>query len=208
VASLTDTLCVSFASNKFWEQLFIEILIKRKAKNDKQKVYHASLPEHITITENWRKNIDTHKVWILTKYRILQEENNLRKPTLIEPLQYTELSNLLVQDNTDSKVDWEKFKAYIRANPQTGRAIYSTIDEKIANINGFEKDGDAISLNKKKKRRIFSSEKGNRKIHLSTDFETGGFEVNNHKGKHQREIFFDGVQTQDADPDNRHDIKV
>ncbi len=82
----------------------------------------------------------------------------------------------------------------------------------VAEMNAWVFDKNVTTNNKSGNhlRKIFRSESGRSTCYLSIDFESpyGGFEVHNHRGKHQGEIDFLGKKKEDADNKKKHDIKI
>lgn len=82
----------------------------------------------------------------------------------------------------------------------------------IAEMNGWKYDELITKKNKNKGhyRRIFYSRFVSRLAYLSIDFENpyGGFEVHDHRGKHQGQIDFNGAYNKEADTTGNHDIEI
>ena len=210
-ACLSNNLCVSFSSETFWNSLYIEIHISYEDNNSKKvEVVHAGQTEHITSHQEWRTNAETHKTWILIQKTNEDDDRNPKYPKENNPLPYVEMSNLLAQNNADEDYDWQPFREFIVNLPTNERRQHiEAMAEKVALINQYHYDKKLSRKNSSKgKRRIIykSNGTGNSILYLSVDLETGGFEVCNHRGKHLKEIYFDGQQTQGSQ--SNHNISV
>jgi uncharacterized protein YqfB (UPF0267 family) len=198
VAYLTNkkgTLSISFASDSKWDKTEISLVycFEKNTKLCKEhiKVKHASKPEHIT----------EHKVWILKKKSLSKPYIN---PSLYNILPNKKISNQLVDNN------WGKFREKLKQYPDDKNAMIKEMAKNVADINGYKYNKRISSINstKKKLRDIYETvDKHNNKIYLSTDFETGAFELCNHKGEHQGEYGFNGTKNKEAQPKN-HSIRL
>lgn len=90
--------------------------------------------------------------------------------------------------------------------------VYSDVAKEVANRNTFILNKQVSNKNKNKgnnqnknRREIYDSDK---KIYISTDFESGCFEYYNSKGKHQGERSYTDEPLSPPDKTGRHDIKV
>jgi hypothetical protein len=197
-AYLLDSLAVSVLSEPKWDVDQLD-LQKRQLNHEGNigpwqpiSIYHASKPQHI----------EKNKVQILKlisrnsfDWANWQPSDNL--------LPVVNLSNQLVEDN------WNKFKEELRHLPSPEKnAKIEEIAKNVAEINGYTYDQEVSAYNKTKHklRSIYAAGSSRHKIYLSTDFETGAFEVCDHKGQHLGEYSFRGEQTKEAD--NSHNIKL
>lgn len=95
------------------------------------------------------------------------------------------------------------FTELCRTNALEKKSIITNLAYLIAALSGYDKNDRISQLNK---RIIFYNDRLNK--YLSVDFLHGAFEVNDQRGRHQKEINFKGVITEDADSSGRHDIRV
>ena len=114
-------------------------------------------------------------------------------------------SNELVNGNWTNFYDEQERKKNFGSGSK--EAIIRNIAEKIA-IRNFYTFNPAISSNnqriKKSFRQIFEAGAGKQKIYLSTDFESGAFEVCDYRGYHLGEYLFSGKNEKGID--RSHDI--
>lgn len=191
------TLAISFNSHPRWDKTEIPLLHFRNGivKPEEVKVKHACKPPHIEV----------HKVWILKLISRNSFDWGNWQPSLDNLLPVVNLSNKLVEN------DWNKFREELRhlSSPEKNAKI-EEIAKNVAEINGYTYDQEVSAYNKTKNklRSIYAAGSSRHKIYLSTDFETGAFEVCDHKGQHLGEYSFRGDQTKEADNSGQHNIKL
>ncbi len=197
IAYLTGTLSISFNSHKRWDRTEIPLVYTFLIENGKPgthtkkvTVKHASKPEHIKELRPWALKLDSpdFESW---------------EPSLDKLLPRVKTSDMLVDG------DWNKFREELKKYPHGKNAIIQEMAKNVAEINGYKYNQELSSHNQKTARSmrlIFEAGRGNGKIYLSTDFETGAFEVCDYRGNHLGEYSFNGKRTKQPDHSGKHNI--
>lgn len=159
-------------------------------------------PKPIKI-ENLFKNesITTHQVFLIDWKRKLVFSKTRWKP-LEKPI-WNDLTKTVI-----AELEFPKSIAQKADKHEELRQVGTIVAEMNAWV--FDKNVTAKNKTDNNLRKIFRSESGGSICYLSIDFESphGGFEVHNHRGKHQGEIDFLGDPKEEADKKKKHDIKV
>jgi hypothetical protein len=190
-----DSLAISFNSHPRWDKTEVSLLHFTNGAVEPQevKVKHASNTSHVKV----------HKVWILKSNEF---DWSKWQPSVDNLLPRVDLSNKLIEG------DWEKFRNELRhLQSQEKNAIIEKLAKNVAEINGYSYNQRLSTHNQKRQkglRSIYEAGVGKQKMYLSTDFETGAFEVCNHKGWHLGEYSFGGEQTKEADNSGQHNILI
>jgi hypothetical protein len=187
--------------------------------NDELNQYFSTVLNHI-ITNNIQCLLclsrDNHKSKIITinqlfvvrnisgevdsKITELIENGNYLKdgietPKLHNPLPFSELCDYFLElQNEMKKVDDEI-------------SVFWRVTREVALRNRYSYDQNVTSKNNndKHKRKIYTY---NKKHYISADFESGCFELCDHRGKHQKEISYTGKELSSRDKSGGHDILV
>ena len=199
-AYLFESLAVSLLSHEKWDKNQL-LLQKRQLDEDGNisdweniSIYHASQVQHIE--ENRVNNLK-----LIAKTFDWDHWNPKER---LLPL--TNLSNTLIKYNT-----WcEWFTNEVQKQRDAKLAIIRTMARNVAEINGYQYNEQISAKNQTKNhlRDIYETRQKKHKRYLSTDFETGGFEVCDSQGQHLGEYNFEGQQTQVADTKGKHNIKL
>ena len=195
-AHVTDTLAISFQSNKRWHSPQVSLGLERGV--DQQHltvdVPHACHCDHLI----------AHIPWASRRTRSALD----LVPDAGRPLPNTLFSDQLVND------DWLQFYQVVSSlgvSEKTARLREMSMD--VAFINGYDHSQVLSSRNSQHAgalRQVFVSAftpKGH-EFYLSTDFEkaAGAFEVYDRSGRHLGEWLFSGKKNGDADTSGRHNI--
>ncbi|HEC5279801.1 TPA: hypothetical protein R3V32_001257 [Enterobacter cloacae] len=164
--------------------------------------------------ENWKEIVTS----------LQQHHDSLKNILNIPSLKFcslsktTERAQILINFTSDADFDYlntpmiinfysnefeNAFTELCRSNTPEKRSIITNLAYLIATLSGYNKNDRISHLNR---RTIFYNDKLNK--YLSVDFLHGAFEVNDHRGRHQKEINFKGVITEDADSSGKHDIRI
>ncbi|MDM8522448.1 hypothetical protein QUF80_03675 [Desulfococcaceae bacterium HSG8] len=199
IAYLTGTLSVSFDSHDRWTRTEIPLVYtfqiengKPHADTKKVTVKHAGKPEHLK----------EHRPWAL---KLGCPDSESWKPSLEKLLPRVKLSDMLVDG------DWNKFRDKLKKYPNEKNTTIQEMAKHVAEINGYKYNQEISTLNQKlskSMRLIFEAGKGNDKIYLSADFETGAFEVCDYRGNHLGEYNFKGKRTKPPDRSGKHNIRL
>lgn len=208
--SATQFLLINFSNSKFQHDKFVSII--KQVYDKLPQLIHIAQIDNIKSLRKWlqieidlRNALDDNQAKFEEIKQLLDASNfdiEQWKPAQ-NYLPLASISNVLVEN------DWDSFRENLRKNAQDKNAIISTLAKQVALINGYQYDKKISDLNKNKGqlREIYSAGKNRETIYLSVDFETGGFEVCDFSGIHLGEYWFDGTQTQKAQPQD-HSIKL
>lgn len=120
---------------------------------------------------------------------------NLPIPQLHNPIPFSELCDYFFELQKEMKKKDDPMSVFWRVTKEVALRNKYTFDDIVTNKNTSEKH----------KRKIYTY---NKKHYISADFETGCFELCDHRGKHQKEISYTGKELSPRDKSGGHDILV
>jgi len=145
------------------------------------------------IVKNISGEVDSKITEFISNNQFLKE--NLPQPNLLDPLPFSDLCDNFysLQENMCKEED--------------DISVFWRITKEVALRNMYSYDQNVTSKNNSDnhKRKIYTY---NKKHYISADFESGCFELCDHKGKHKGEISYIGVKLSPPDKTGCHDINV
>ena len=152
-----------------------------------------SLCPHVYIINHIYEELNSNISYFITKNMYV---HNILVPNINSPLPNSELC----------KKYYDRQKKLIK-DGKDKLNVYSEVAKEVANRNMYIYNKNVSNKNKgkKSKREIYDM---NNKLYISTDFESGCFELYNSKGKHQGEISYTNDQLSSPDKTGKHDIDV
>lgn len=170
---------------------FNDVIIPVTLKKHKLKI--KTPHKHIYIINNIYEEVDSNIAFFINNDMFI---TNILLPTRNSPLpnqnickKYYNTQNKLIKEGQD------KFD------------VFSTIAKEVAYRNNYTYN-KLISLKNKTKEKRRDIYDYNKEQYLSTDFETGCFEVYNSRGKHQGEYSYTNKQISPPDKTGKHDIDI
>ncbi len=200
--SSTQLLLINFSNSRFQHDKFISII--KQVYGKLPQLVHIAQIDNIKSLKKWlrieidlKNAIEDPDKFVEIKQLFDAADFDFEQWKPVEKyLPLADISNVLADNN------WDNFRENLRKNAQDKKAIISLIAKQVALINGYHLEEAISKLNSNagQIREIYAAGKDRSKIYLSVDFETGGYEVCDFSGTHLGEYWFDGTQTQKAQP--------
>lgn len=134
------------------------------------------------------------KITELIKNREYLKEN-IVTPTLKSPLPFYDLCDNFQNLQNQMKKKDDDISVFVKITKEVAFRNLYTFDDIVTNKNNSNKH----------KRKIYTYNKNH---YISADFETGCFELCDHRGRHQKEISYIGKELSPRDEKGWHDIEV
>ncbi len=156
--------------------------------NSKLKSKHQ-----LFVVKNISGEIDSKITELISNNHFLKDK--LEIPTLANPLPFSDLCDGFYSLQKDM------------CKKEDSIVVFWKITREVALRNKYSYDQNVTSKNNSdnRKRKIYTYNKNH---YISADFESGCFELCDHRGKHQGEISYTGDELSSRDKNGEHDINI